>query len=339
MNLIWKLCFGLVLLAYMVHGLGCMSKICEGNQNNNVLECRGTDQSCGYFKGRRRDHKHVEGIDLICPVDDYVFAPFDGEISYHLPFGGQKEQKCADQGVRLEGTGQWRGYYALISSIKLIKYGGKIKKGEKIGRAGNIECALENSQQSNQNYLRVEIFREGKPIDPTHYLADCMCTGQICETNWKNSLEGNPFKSDTRYNGVKGWEINCPLAEEEDDYEDRIHLRSPLIYSPIEGLVIGRKRVNFENGMYSGCENDGIFITGTGDWADFEVNIYNARYRPEIGFGKKHIVQHQPIGYRLNCSNSPNTVFVEVRFQGTVVNITDAILANNCKLPTFNNLF
>lgn len=73
--------------------------------------------------------------------------------------------------------------------------------------------------------------------------------------------------------------------------------------------------------------------------SDFEVNIYNARYRPEIGFGKKHIVQHQPIGYRLNCSNSPDTVFVEVRFQGTVVNITDAILANNCKLPTFNNLF
>lgn len=48
-----------------------------------------------------------------------------------------------------------------------------VKKGEKLGKAGNIECALENSQQSNQNYLRVEIYREGEAIDPTSYLSDC----------------------------------------------------------------------------------------------------------------------------------------------------------------------
>ena len=65
------------------------------------------------------------------------------------------------------------GYYVLITSVTLRKYGGKVQAGDQIGVAGNIECNLDNMQQSNQNYLRVELFREGKPIDPTHHLVDC----------------------------------------------------------------------------------------------------------------------------------------------------------------------
>ena len=57
----------------------------------------------------RKNNQLVEAVDLICPHEEPIFAPFDGEISYHQPFGGEHEKSCADQGARIDGTGQWRG--------------------------------------------------------------------------------------------------------------------------------------------------------------------------------------------------------------------------------------
>lgn len=54
-------------------------------------------------------------MDLACPEDGVIFAPFDGEISAYRPMGGNeakegaKEDCVADQGVRIDGLGQWQG--------------------------------------------------------------------------------------------------------------------------------------------------------------------------------------------------------------------------------------
>ena len=48
----------------------------------------------------------------------------------------------------------------------------------------------------------------------------------------------------------------------------------------------------------------------------FQARIYNVRYREDIGFGRKHVVQGQPIARRLTCTSSPQSVFIEMRFQG-----------------------
>uniref|UniRef100_A0A7E4V5E8 Peptidase_M23 domain-containing protein n=1 Tax=Panagrellus redivivus TaxID=6233 RepID=A0A7E4V5E8_PANRE len=331
----------LLALIAQTDALGCMSPVCGANPANKVQNCDPNgEEICGKFNGRRSNNIRFAGLDLHCPVKEPIFAPISGILTYEMPFGGDPSKVCADQAARIDGTGQWQGYYAIITTVILSKYGGEVSAGERIGSAGNIECALEHTQQSNTNYVQLQVFREGKPVDPTNHFTDCMCTGQICETNNKNLLIGG-FKGDSRFNGVKGVEIVCTLAEEDAETTDDIVTRAPVIYSPIEGELIGRKRLNFDqaNRRYEGCENEGLFIVGTGKWTDFTVNLYNVRYRDDLGFGRKHIAQGQPIGYRLTCPKASNSIFVEVRFQGTVVNVTNQFLAKDCKLPDFGILY
>lgn len=125
-------------------------------------------------------------MDLSCKAGNTIYAPFDGEISYYQPYGNEPGAECADEGIRIDGSGQWRGilnlkkfifllyigYYTLISSIKLYRFGGKVKAGEELGTAGNLECHF-SSRQASQNYIRVQLFKQGSPIDPTHHLIDC----------------------------------------------------------------------------------------------------------------------------------------------------------------------
>ncbi|KAI6189324.1 Peptidase M23 domain-containing protein [Aphelenchoides fujianensis] len=335
--------FVFLLSLQLVDSLGCMKPICGGNLQSNVRPCQSDGTDCGHFDGKRHDNRILKAVDLLCGVEEAIFAPFDGELSFHQPFGGETDFQCADQGVRIDGTGQWRGYYVLISTVVPFKYGGSVVAGDKIGVAGTLDCALESSKRSARNYVRVELFRNGKEVDITQHLVDCMCTGQICETNHNNRLVGDPFRIENNFNGVRGWEIACPLREEESgesadhSYED--DPLAPTIYSPIEGEVLGRVRLNHAGNIYSGCENDAVFITGTGTWMDYEVRLYNVRYREELGFGRKHVVQGQPIARRLTCSGSPDSVFMEVRFQGVVVDVTEAITASSCRHRAFNRIF
>lgn len=62
------------------------------------------------------------------------------------------------------------GYYVIISPLKLLRYGGKVNAGEKLGTAVNFEC---NIQYPPPNYIRVQLFKQGLSIDPTHHLTDC----------------------------------------------------------------------------------------------------------------------------------------------------------------------
>ncbi|CAD5214601.1 unnamed protein product [Bursaphelenchus xylophilus] len=319
--------------------MGCMRSICGGNPKSDVRPCRPDGSDCGGFNQRRHDHIILPASDIVCPLEEAIYAPFDGKLSYYQPFGGESDYQCADQGVRIDGTGQWRGYHVLIYSVVPFRYGGDVVAGEKLGTAGQYECILSQKAQNPQNYVRVELFRDGQPVDITHHLTDCMCTGQICETNHNNRIVGQPFASKSLFNGIRGWEIACPLREENSEeiadasYEDAP--LAPTIYSPIEGEILGRMRLNFKNNVYAGCSNEALFIQGTGTWTDYDVKIFNVRYREELGFGRKHIEQGQPVGRRLVCPDSTDSIFLEVRFQGTVINITDAILAKSCrhKLP------
>uniref|UniRef100_F1L558 Leukocyte cell-derived chemotaxin-2 n=2 Tax=Ascaris TaxID=6251 RepID=F1L558_ASCSU len=306
-------------------GLGCMAAICEGNDLNSIIECDG--DLCGYYKSQRADGELVEGVDVQCTPQSDVFAPFDGELYFWRPFGNRKEYGCADEGVRIEGIGQWQGYHVLIASISLDFYGGKVRKGEKIGTAKNRRCV---DGVDGEPYLRLQLFRQGRAIDPTFHLQDCMCTGQICESNQKNELLGPPFKHDSRYNGVRGWDIKCPMVSDDGEEE----LRVPDIYSPIDAEFIGRTRLYAIQGTYTGCDNNGVVLVGTGAWKDFEVMLYNVHYREKI-IGRQRVVQGEPIATRLDCENSPDSIFMEVRYRGIVVDISDMISAKSCKKPDF----
>uniref|UniRef100_A0A0N5A477 Peptidase_M23 domain-containing protein n=1 Tax=Parastrongyloides trichosuri TaxID=131310 RepID=A0A0N5A477_PARTI len=310
-----------------------MPKICSSNLFNILDECPHKDGSCGQYKGRRRGDSKLEAVDLPCPIDDDIYAPISGELSYLKPFSGENQYECVDHGIKIEGKGQWTGYYVHVWPVTLDKYGGSVAAGERLGKAGNLDCNIPTVQRSDKNYIRVELFKEGKPVDPTYHLTDCMCTGWICETNPNNKLIGEAFKSDSRYNGVRGWELECPNVVDEDYGSEEAEFRSADIYSPIEGKIIGRTRLNFEQGLYEGCDNEGIFITGQGQWTDFEARIYNVRYYEHLKFGTKFVQKGMPIGKRLNCPNSPDSIFVEIRFQGKLINITDVITANSCKMP------
>jgi len=336
MHQLWIVSLTVALLfTQQASGLGCMSTVCSNARTfvNEIRECT-SNGFCGDYQNLRRGNQYIEAVDLSCNEGIPVFAPFDGELTYYQPFGANAEMECADHGARIEGTGQWRGYYALISTVKLFKYGGKVRSGEKIGVVGNLECHL-SGQESN--YLRFQLFRNGQPIDPTSHLIDCMCTGQICQTNGNNAFIGLPFKHDSRYNGVRGWELKCPIStSSSSSSEDGSN--APHIYSPIDGNVIGRIRLEFA-GTYAGCENEGLFITGTGKWADYDVRIYNVRFREDLGLGSKRIEQGQHIGQRLLCSGSPDSIFMEVRFQGSLVDISEAISATKCRHGKLGRIF
>jgi len=333
-----------------VGGLGCLQVICpESPQTteNEIVGCS-SDGYCGSYRNLRRNQQLVEAVDLKCREGNNVYAPFDGEIVYYQPLGNNiADDRCgSNHGVQINGHGQWRGYTVLIGTVKLLKFGGIVRAGEKIGLAGNLDCA-QFSGYPYDNFIRFHLFRQGKPIDPTSHLIDCMCTGQICETNKNNAHIGIPFKFDGRYNGIRGWELKCSdvvVSDEsgfdEDDETDREQI-APKIYSPIDGNIIGRIRLEHIHGRsYSGCSNEGIFIMGTDKWMDYEVRIYNARFRENFGLGQQHILQGRHIGYRLTCDGSPQSIFLEVRFQGALVDISEALNASNCKHnKKFNRLF
>ena len=322
-----------------------MQTICSNDVRqftNQIREC--SANFCGNYKSLRRDNQFVEAVDLACNTGNAIYAPFDGEITYYQPYSNEAGADCANEGIQIDGSGQWRGYYVLISPIRLYKYGGRVVAGEQLGTAEHFECNI-RSRHPVPNYIRVQLFKQGRPIDPTHHLIDCMCTGQICETNRKNAIEGPPFKFESNYNGVRGWELKCGITKSFDDQTsenadfDENEVRAPKIFSPIDGNIIGRIRLNHSTGSYAGCNNEGLFIVGNGKWSDYEVRIYNVRFREELGLGMKRIEQGQHIGERLLCANAPDSIFLEVRFQGSLVDITKAISGDNCQHKRFSRLF
>lgn len=308
-----------------IHGLGCMPPICKGHETNHILGCYGS--ACGTYGTLRLDGRLAEAVDLSCDEGSVVVAPFDGKLRFWRPYEGASN--CVNEGVKITGVGQWQGYRAYIAPVLLDFFSGPVQKGQRIGIAKNFGCIF---NATTPHHIRLNLLKSKKFIDPTYHLTDCMCTGQICETNINNDLLGKPFHYENAYNGVFGWSIKCPMPSEEDAKE----IKLPHIFSPIDAKFIGRLRWYTEHDEYHGCDNNGLVLIGTDSWEDFEVRIYNVVYE-EGTIGHQRIVQGQVIGTRLNCTESPDTVFMEVRYRGRVVDISDLITAKLCKKPFFVN--
>jgi hypothetical protein len=153
-----------------------------------------------------------------------------------------------------------------------------------------------------------------------------MCTGQICQSNNVNELKGDPFEHKAGFG--KGYDLRCPNVKDDDGSE-----YSPDIYNPIEAKFLGRFRPkNVTKGDPFACDNDGVFLEGHGKWSDFTVHIYNAHFVPEPGY--QYLAQGVVVARRLKCADSPmDSVFMEYRYKGRLVNVTNLISAANCKLP------
>uniref|UniRef100_A0A1I8ADX9 Histone H2A n=1 Tax=Steinernema glaseri TaxID=37863 RepID=A0A1I8ADX9_9BILA len=345
-SLLLVLIAALLFLTDRSDAIGCMAQLCASNARSEPRGCPDKDGTCGKFKGKRYvsdsvmvntlircDHSMPEAIDFECDEGSVIYAPFDGEMTYYMPYAGEKDKACADRGVRIEGTGVWQGYYTLIYSMIPDTFGGSVKAGDRIGVNGLSECILPDGQRGATPYVRMEVFKEGVAIDFLEQINNCHCIGQVCETNTRNSFIGAPMKSDERFNGVIGWELNCPMAPG-DDSEDAA--RSPMVYSPISGSVIGRFRLTMsqKEQIYDGCDNDGVFIVGSGNWMDFEARIYNVRFREDISLGGgTNVEAGQHIANRLVCEDGTDSIFMEIRHKGIPVNVTNLLTGPRCGMP------
>lgn len=284
----------------------------------------------------------IAGVDVTCARESIIKAPFDGTLQYWRPMGGHPDRECLDKGVRIDGSGQWQGYFILIAYVQPFTFG-KVKKGEDIGTSVQLSCDSARNTDF-ENYVQVRLYREGRAVDPTLHLHDCMCTGQLCESNPTNQLlsdsEKTSMSDSPAYNGVYGWKVQCPMMVDTEDSmgnvinPDNVVPRSPVIYSPISGKFIGRVRLQQnDEDEYSGCANDGIVIVGTDKWEDFEAKIYNARIFSHLTPGTVTVEQGEPIGNRLGCPTAPDTVFLEIRHHGRIIDVSEQLTATNCTTP------
>ncbi|KAK0395986.1 hypothetical protein QR680_001520 [Steinernema hermaphroditum] len=288
--------FATVFLAEHSDAIGCMAKLCASNPKSVPRGCPDKDGTCGTFKGKRCDRSMPEAIDFECDEGSVIYAPFDGEMTYYMPYAGEKDKECADRGVRIEGTGIWQGYYALIHTMIPDTFGGTVKAGDRIGINGRSECILPEGQQGATPYVRMEVFKEGVAID------------------FLEQINNSPG----------------------DDPEDST--RAPMVYSPISGSAFGRFRLTMsQKGNYDGCNNDGIFIVGSGSWIDFEARIYNVRFREDLALGRSiNVEAGQHIANRLVCEDGTDSIFLEIRHKGIPVNVTNLLTGPRCGMPKFD---
>uniref|UniRef100_A0A0N5AVN7 Peptidase_M23 domain-containing protein n=1 Tax=Syphacia muris TaxID=451379 RepID=A0A0N5AVN7_9BILA len=294
----------------LVCGLGCIPSVCEEESSNEILGCEG--KVCGTYDGLRHNGERAQGVDLKCNENSVVVAPFDGNLSFWRPI--EKPGSCHNEGARISGIGQWQGYEAYIAPLLLDFFGGPVKKGDRIGVAKNYGCFY---NVTTSPHIRFNLQREKQLIDPTYHLKDCMCTGQICETNIRNSLSEKPFHYSFAYNDVYGWSINCDIDSERFAATGEL----PKIYSPIDADWIGNIRwCDTLINNCDECENNGIVLRGKDKWNGygiccFEVRLYNVIDSFGIVSSENEtadIKQGDVIGTRLNCNESPDIVFMEV---------------------------
>uniref|UniRef100_A0A915HUY1 Peptidase M23 domain-containing protein n=1 Tax=Romanomermis culicivorax TaxID=13658 RepID=A0A915HUY1_ROMCU len=328
-------CVSLNWLLCSVSGLGCIPQLCDENPGNEIASanCLVYKDHCGAYGGKRFDNSLFRGVDVKCDPNKTVLAPFNGTLTYYRPRGGQNGSQCIDQGIKVQGTGKWSGYTAVISYIRPLMFSGEIKQGDPLGVALDLTCASSLTGQQKPHFLFQLLF-QGRPVDPTYRLSECLCTGQICSSNSINEFVGMPFKHKTNFG--KGYELNCPDTKENENSPDIV----PTIYSPIEASFLGRFRPwNATNDGIFKCDNDGVFLIGAGKWKKFVVHIYNVKF--SLDPGPQVIEQGKQIAKRLVCPDHKDadsevkTIFLEFRYNGKLVNATNLISASDCKLPKF----
>lgn len=100
---------------------------------------------------------HHNGVDIKAPLGTPILAPAKGEVT----FAGTKNSLYGVV-VEIRHAGGFRTFYAHLQSTHL-EVGDVVDEGMEIARVGN-------SGQSTGPHVHVELFKDGKRVDPMSYL-------------------------------------------------------------------------------------------------------------------------------------------------------------------------
>ena len=108
--------------------------------------------------GEERDGVRNKGLDILAVAGESVAAASDGKVVF------------VDQNFRgfgktliIEHGGSYQTVYGYNSEI-LVREGEEVKKGGLIAKAGYC-------RRLNRPALHFEVRRQGRPVDPLHYLS------------------------------------------------------------------------------------------------------------------------------------------------------------------------
>ncbi len=160
---IFALLFAMFLIIYNLMKLNFTKKPFD-----TIREC--DPMGCGYFgasrDGGKRKHK---GVDLLAKAGEYVFAPFEceitkiGQVYKDTPVFKYVEFKGKD----LLSVYRFRIFYTTQDYDLGVKVGQELIKGAPIGFVQNIAA---HYGQGMQNHVHVEARCMGILVDPTPFL-------------------------------------------------------------------------------------------------------------------------------------------------------------------------
>lgn len=132
----------------------------------DIHEFRECDsQGCGYFGASRGNRKHI-GVDLVASPGDYVYSPFDGEITkYGWAYAGANYRYIEITGK----TDKVRLFYTELDDA--FEVGDKIPKGQFVGIAQDIASRYPGITPHIhvEKYKATDVNRNN-PLDPTEDL-------------------------------------------------------------------------------------------------------------------------------------------------------------------------
>lgn len=114
------------------------------------------------FSSTMNDYRVHNGVDIACSVGTPVLAAADGEVCEvtNDPLMG------VTVGIRHSGGALTRYRGLSEDSVKLVKNGDAVKRGQVIGASG--ETALIESAE--EDHLHFELLIHGEPADPCEYM-------------------------------------------------------------------------------------------------------------------------------------------------------------------------
>lgn len=123
---------------------------------------RGCDKSgCGSYLADRGDRKHY-GIDVITKTGQIIKSPINGVIRRLYPYSETK--KITGYEIK-NGTLSVKVFYVNWSDF--LTTGKNVKAGDTLGTAQDI--AGYYGDKNMTNHIHVEVWQNGKNIDPTPF--------------------------------------------------------------------------------------------------------------------------------------------------------------------------
>ncbi|XP_028390597.1 myeloid protein 1-like [Dendronephthya gigantea] len=136
------------------------AQLCSSNPFNTVRGC--DRKGCGYYGASRGSRSH-RGVDITCNPGSTVYAPFDGTIvGRYWPF--PNNYHAFNNGLRIQGTGNFKGFRARICFFSPTVYGGTISRGTALGISRRLPY------RRITQHVHLQLYRGGKIVDPTPYL-------------------------------------------------------------------------------------------------------------------------------------------------------------------------